>query len=259
MIVRADHSGDYLQISNATLMDQRLSCEAVGLLARMLSLPDSWSFSVAGLVSYMGISEKTLRRLIRELRRAGYIEFKQKRTAQGFFETVDWIVYEEPIRMSVIGVADTGVADNRMSVCGVAVSGIAVSGIAANGRLQIPNIQKPNIKKTKGIKSYMPACGEFSNVLITDAEFQKLTDRFGEAGRDSRIENLSRYLAQHPRKKHASHYATILAWDSRDKKAAKVDRSQPQQQKPAGGVDWDNVAKLAAEMAAGEVPYYDFD
>ena len=58
--------------------------------------------------------------------------------------------------------------------------------------------------------------GEFSNVLLTDDEYQKLTDK----GLLPYIERLSSYIAS-TGKRYKSHYATILNWSRKDEKAEK--------------------------------------
>lgn len=56
--------------------------------------------------------------------------------------------------------------------------------------------------------------GEFKNVKLTDEQYKKLEEK----KLLNYIEDLSRYLANHPRKKYANHYATILSWDRKDNK-----------------------------------------
>ena len=57
--------------------------------------------------------------------------------------------------------------------------------------------------------------GEFQNVKLSDFEFQKLKETFGDAGTNDRIENLSQYVASKG-KKYLNHYATILAWERKN-------------------------------------------
>lgn len=51
--------------------------------------------------------------------------------------------------------------------------------------------------------------GEFQNVMLSDAEYVKLMNRFPDY--EERIERLSAYMSS-TGKKYASHYATILNW-----------------------------------------------
>jgi hypothetical protein len=84
------------------------------------------------------------------------------------------------------------------------------------------NIKEKN--KEKNIVSLKKTYGEFQNVLLTDEEYQKLKDRLG-ADVSRYIEDLSRYLEQHKRKHYDSHYATILAWQRREKEKHGTNRN----------------------------------
>ena len=94
-----------------------------------------------------------------------------------------------------------------------------------NRRREIP--QKPittgestqsKVKESKVNKSIYIPYREYPNVdKITKEEHQKLIGQFGEAGAKDRIENLSLYIASKG-DKYKNHYATILAWEKRDKK-----------------------------------------
>ncbi len=68
-------------------------------------------------------------------------------------------------------------------------------------------------KKDASNKKY----GEFNNVSLSDNEYEKLKDKFSEAGANERIETLSAAIASKGYK-YKSHYATILSWDRRDLK-----------------------------------------
>ena len=49
-LVRQDEYG-YTAIYNGIFNDHRLSAKAKGILVQMLSLPDDWDYSIAGLCS----------------------------------------------------------------------------------------------------------------------------------------------------------------------------------------------------------------
>ena len=57
--------------------------------------------------------------------------------------------------------------------------------------------------------------GELENVLLTDAEYGKLKQKFPDDFED-RINAVGFYMVSSG-KKYKSHYATILMWDRRDK------------------------------------------
>jgi uncharacterized protein YdaU (DUF1376 family) len=57
------------------------------------------------------------------------------------------------------------------------------------------------------------------HVLLSSAEYKKLTDRFGKEATDDWIERMNLYAASKPQKfrEYKSHYATILNWDKMQK------------------------------------------
>jgi len=67
------------------------------------------------------------------------------------------------------------------------------------------------------------------SVKLTDEEFKKLVDKFGEADAKYKIGNLNDYV-QSTGKKYKSHYHTILMWSKKDK---------PQEQQ--GRIKWNKV------------------
>lgn len=60
-------------------------------------------------------------------------------------------------------------------------------------------------------KSY----GENKNVMLSDEEYERLTERMGGSKRSEYIEKLSDYMAS-TGKKYQSHYATICSWFRQD-------------------------------------------
>ncbi len=92
-----------------------------------------------------------------------------------------------------------------------------LNGIDKNAQ-PIPNnkpVNKPNSKQNKKEKEYLSPLGEFKNVLLTEEEFDKLKTI---PNYEEKIEDLSIYLENNPKKKYASHYATILTWYRREQK-----------------------------------------
>jgi len=79
----------------------------------------------------------------------------------------------------------------------------------------IPDCNSSSSLKEEIYKEEKNVYGEFKNVKLTDEEFKKLTDRFGEHGTRDQIENLSQYLASKG-KQYKSHYATILNWERKN-------------------------------------------
>lgn len=57
----------------------------------------------------------------------------------------------------------------------------------------------------------------FDNILLTEEEYQKLVERFGEVGTKDRLEALSLYKRSKG-KRYKDDYATVLAWERREER-----------------------------------------
>ena len=96
MIIRAAHTDGFTVIQNETLRDNRISIEARGFLAFLLTMNDSWEFSISGLAIQTGLPERSVMRLTKELKAAGYIQQKNVKGKNGTFAGREWIVREAP-------------------------------------------------------------------------------------------------------------------------------------------------------------------
>ena len=76
-------------------------------------------------------------------------------------------------------------------------------------------------KETIQKKLYKRNYGEFNNVLLSDEEYQKLKDRFGEKDCHRMIETLSGGMKANKKYRYTDHYAAILNWQRREDKEAK--------------------------------------
>ena len=108
-------------------------------------------------------------------------------------------------------------------VCNSVAQGIQQSLIppiqqSLTNNIDLDNIDnnRNNKKENKKEKSYLSPLGEFKNVLLTQEELDKLKEKISNY--NEKIEDLSIYLENNPKKKYASHYATILTWHRRDEK-----------------------------------------
>ena len=93
---RVVKENNYTKISNHYLRDDSLSFQAKGLLTLMLSLPEDWDYTIAGLTKFTSDGRVCVANTIRELEEHGYIKRRQNRGENGAFaQNVYWI-YEVP-------------------------------------------------------------------------------------------------------------------------------------------------------------------
>lgn len=60
-VVRVHKNTDFTIMSNHHLRNQKLTLKAVGLMSKILGLPDGWNYSVAGLVKICKEGETAVR------------------------------------------------------------------------------------------------------------------------------------------------------------------------------------------------------
>ena len=96
-VMRVEKSANYTVMSNRHLDDNRLSLKAIGLLSKILRLPDDWDYTLEGLAHICKEGKDAIRSAIVELEQAGYIERRQTHAADGSFAGNEYIVHEAPL------------------------------------------------------------------------------------------------------------------------------------------------------------------
>lgn len=92
-ILRKQQRTQYTVIDNTIFRDAELSNKALGMLCRMLSLPDGWEFSVMGLVALSNDGKSAVMSQLDELEERGYLVRNQVREG-GKMAGVEYIVSE---------------------------------------------------------------------------------------------------------------------------------------------------------------------
>ena len=73
-VFRVERTNNYTVMSNYHLRDKNLSLKAKGLLSQMLSLPEDWDYTLAGLARINAEGKDAIRAAVVELEKAGYIK-----------------------------------------------------------------------------------------------------------------------------------------------------------------------------------------
>lgn len=95
-VFRIEKSKDYTVMSNYHLRDNSLSLKAKGLLSQMLSLPEGWDYTLAGLSMINKESKDAIRAAVNELEDAGYVQRHQTVDASGKFSCNEYVIHEQP-------------------------------------------------------------------------------------------------------------------------------------------------------------------
>ena len=95
-VFRVERNTGYTVMSNHHLRNKELSLKAKGLLSQMLSLPEDWDYTLAGLSYINRESIDAIRTAVWELEKAGYIVRSRERDEKGRLRGTDYIIYEQP-------------------------------------------------------------------------------------------------------------------------------------------------------------------
>lgn len=96
---RVNKDKNYTVMSNYHLKDKELSLKAKGLLSVMLSLPDTWDYSIRGLVSILKEGKDGVASTLKELEKHGYLIRTKVVDEKGKFNGYDYDVYEKPVSL----------------------------------------------------------------------------------------------------------------------------------------------------------------
>ena len=190
-VIRIEKTKDYTVMSNYHFREREMSLKAKGLLSLMLSLPEKWDYSIAGLVAICKENETSIKTALDELKDFGYLQVIKKmpnETKTGRIE-YEYIVYEQKQEGGKQGVENLGVE----------IQDVEAPPQYKNNQL---NTKKENTK-TKHIY------GEFKHIKLTDDELNKLKEQYDN------WQDLIDYLDEAIEMKgyvYKSHYLAIKKW-----------------------------------------------
>lgn len=95
-IFRMVKNKNYTVMSNHHLQNPNLSLKAMGLMSKVLSLPDDWKYSVKGLAAYCRDGYESVRTGLSELEAEGYLVRRQIRNDRGQILCTEYIFRESP-------------------------------------------------------------------------------------------------------------------------------------------------------------------
>lgn len=149
-VFKIEKNQNYTVMSNHHLRDRNLSYKAKGLLSFMLSLPDDWDYSLAGLCSISKESRDGIRSILKELQEHHYVEIEKVRGYKGYFE-YNYLIYEVPHFISL---------ENEQS----------------NPDMENPHLDTPNVETTTQINTIQIFYYDklFNQLLEEDNSYQDL-------------------------------------------------------------------------------------
>lgn len=95
-VMRVHKNANYTVMSNHHFKEKKMSLKAKGLLSMMLSLPDDWDYSIAGLATLSKDGKDSVMSALKELEAFGYLIRTRLVDERGRFAGYDYDIFEEP-------------------------------------------------------------------------------------------------------------------------------------------------------------------
>lgn len=91
-----DRSEGYTIVGNHQFNDHSLSLKAMGLLTLLISLPNSWDFSMKGIAAICKDGVDSVCAALTELEKAGYVQRHRVRDKYGRLRKIELTIFERP-------------------------------------------------------------------------------------------------------------------------------------------------------------------
>ena len=225
-VVRVNKTSDFTVMSNTHFKEREMSLKAKGLLSLMLSLPDEWDYSIAGLAVICKENEASIKSTLSELKKFGYLEIAKKfphETSSGRIE-YEYNIFEHPRKQET---EKQAVEKQEVENQGVEIQAVEKQEVENQPQLNTNTLNPKEIKKEcikyevdKASPDYgneddilLPIKG---NLMMSENQIADLLDKMGLDAFDEYLARLSGYVEKtgHPIK---SHYATMLKWYNEDR------------------------------------------
>lgn len=213
-VFRVEKDSNYTVMSNFHFKERKMSLKAKGLLSLMLSLPDTWDYSIGGLVTLCSEGEKAIKSALQELRNFGYLEMN-RRHIDGRYDW-EYVIYESPKTVTTTPLQDD-CNENTITPLQEGCNEPVEKEPVENGVIY-KDTKKLNTNKSNTKRKYL-YFGEYQNAFFTEEQYQKLISEFPN-DYEERIDRLDSYI-QSTGKKYKDCLATIRNWAKKEVKTNK--------------------------------------
>ncbi len=143
-IIRVEKTKDYTTMSNYHFREKDMSLKAKGLLSLILSLPEEWDYTLAGLSMLCRDGKDSVRTALTELEEFGYVETARVRDEKGRLQGTEYIVREIPV--SSLPEKEEPVLEEPTLEKPVLEKPTLEKPILENPTLENPTLEKPTLE-----------------------------------------------------------------------------------------------------------------
>ena len=209
-VFRVEKTRDFTVMSNHHLKNKTLSLKAKGLQSLMLSLPEEWGYTLAGLAKICKDGIDSIRVGLNELEGYGYLTRRRLRDANGRLGDTEYTIHELPVKPETIELSTTSpILENPTLVKPTLEKPIQDSPILGKPTQENPtqlSINKSSIQKNKNIQGLniasinldagakTPIDGidgmydKYRELILDNVEYGIMVQRYGTERMDEAVE-----------------------------------------------------------------------
>ena len=115
-VIRVHKTANFTVMSNHHFKEKKMSLKAKGMLSLMLSLPEDWDYTVAGLVTLSSDGKDSVNSALKELESFGYLTRRRMTNSKGQFAGMEYNIFEQPQEKPIADkpIQDTPIQDKPM-------------------------------------------------------------------------------------------------------------------------------------------------
>jgi hypothetical protein len=178
MVFKNKTQGRYVNVSKGILENKSLSLRDRGMLVTLLSLPDNWDFSIAGLTKILPDGKSSVSASLDRLIQLGYVIKKQERTSLGKFGINIIEVNETPKFQVGKPSSNRPLAENRVT------DNLLTEKPTAENKSQLSN------KEVNSNKVINNRVIRKESETLSDRDYEELAARFGRDVVDYQINKI---------------------------------------------------------------------
>ena len=156
-VIRVHKTANFTVMSNYHFKEKKMSLKSKGLLSLMLSLPEDWDYSVAGLATLSKDGKDSVMSALGELETFGYLTRTRLTNDKGQFAGIEYNIFEEPQKKPV-----------------------AEKPISANKNAEKPISEKPAQSNTYRIKELTDKCHYVTRQEVARLYIAVLEEAYGK-------------------------------------------------------------------------------
>lgn len=115
-VIRVHKTANFTVMSNYHFKEKKMSLKAKGMLSLMLSLPEDWDYTVAGLVTLSSDGKDSVNSALKELEKHGYLTRQRVTNSKGQFAGIEYNIFEQPQEKPIADKPISGNATSEMPI-----------------------------------------------------------------------------------------------------------------------------------------------